>query len=333
MGRRAFKPEEILKEAIIVPTYKRPEFLYCCLRRIRAIEKEAEIFVFPDRGSMFDEDLKTVMLTPEFQPITLCWVPPHNYHGNSYNVLEAMRAVWNMQKHELIYYIEDDVMIHADFFDWHRFQHEDEPDIFASMAWVFNRYAPLTDDALFQPWYYAIGTCFHWKNLAKVVQHATPLYYDDMRGYIEKAFPKSKLNSPFGIEHFEQDGLIQRVLDLDRSQTVSSGITKCDHLGVIGYNRGWSRAESFYENCTTLKDRILRIEELIADPYWRAQLFGRDIIEREIGKELPKRNFRYEITTPQGWKSEFTSELDVKRLPSRINSVPVTPGTKIVLLS
>lgn len=310
-------------EVIIVPTYKRPEFLFCCVKRLREYSG-TPIVVFPDRGSGKDEGLAKVEQKFRGHGFSIQFVAEHDYHGNSANALEAMRWAYNAH-YDLVYYVEDDVMVHEDFFKWHRRMHQDWDDIFASMAWVFNRHAPLEDELLFQPWYYAIGTCFTRKKLETIIQHATPLYYADMQGYIEKRFRSSLLNTPFGIEHYEQDGLIQRIMDLDRSQTVSPGVAKCTHAGLIGYNRGWTHSDEFFRDCADFEQRVERVEQFIADPYWRAEVFGRDLVEREIGKRLPKRDFRYRVTIPGGWSSEFTSELLPNNLPRRINSVPMPP--------
>jgi hypothetical protein len=318
-------------EVCVIPTYKRPEFLYACVRRIREIEPDIPIAVFPDCGTWGDDGIYKVAERFMNENFRIHYVPEHSYHGNSMNALEALRWAFN-DRYDLTFYIEDDVMVHQDFFEWHRTVQEEWPDIFCSMAWVFNRHAPLADDYLFQPWYYAIGTCFRRSKLLHLIEHCSPLYYADMQGYIEKRFQSSKLNTPFGIEHYEQDGLIQRVIDLTRTQTCSPGIAKCTHAGLLGYNRGWTQSEEFFKDCGSFEERVERVEEFIADPYWRAEVFGRDVVEREIGRKLPKREFRYRMTLPGGWESEFQSELTPAKLPKRINSVPVTAETNFVLI-
>lgn len=304
-------------EVVIVPTYRRPELLFLCLKQIREIEPEIPILLFPDRGTWKDSQI--VEIGKKYHT-RIIFVPDHDFHGNSYNAMEAFRYIYN-EGWETIYYLEEDTLVHPDFFKWHREQHEHFPKIFASMAWIFNRHAPIHDDILFQPWYYAIGTCFQRDKLMKIVEHATPRYYEDMQGYIEKNFKASKLNSTFGIQHYEQDGLIQRILEVDKTQTVSPGITKCTHLGFGGYNRGWDTYAQFFEGCLSWEDRLSRLANLLGDPYWRAEIFGREIVEREIGYELPKRLLKYRITLPGGWESEIVSELKKDSLPRRINSV------------
>ena len=90
------------------------------------------------------------------------------------------------------------------------------------------------------------------------------------------------------------------------------------HIGASGYNRP---AGPKFEG--TLQERIAQVEGLLEDPYWRAELFTREVVEREIGHVLKKREYKYRITLPGGWESFCTSELTKDRLPKRINSVPL----------
>jgi hypothetical protein len=316
-------------EVVLVPTYKRPEMLFHCLALIRAFEPQIPISVFPDRGTLDDPELRDP-IEAFSDNVQWNWVAPHDYPGNTMNVMEAYRWAYN-ETFDLTYLIEDDVMIHPDFFKWHREQHDDEDshEIFASMAWIFNRHAPIVEMDMRQAWYYSIGTCFARDKLRLIVEHATSNYYGDMTGYLAKHFKTSPLNDPLNIQHFEQDGLIQRIIDQEKSQTVSPGIAKCTHLGFYGYNRGWSCDKEIYEGCSTFTERLSRLTKFLDDPYWRATVFGRAIVEREIGKALPKREFIYQVTLPNGFETTFVSELQQAQLPKRIHSVTLPEGTVI----
>lgn len=321
-----------MKEIVLVPTYKRPEMLFYCLSLIRAIEPRIPIAVFPDRGTYNDKEFTEVMDSFDPEVTLACVVPEHDYYGNTMNTMEAFRWAYNCGC-ERIFYVEDDVMVHWDFFKWHREIHEECEglEIFASMGWIFNRYAPITTDVLFQPWYYSVGTCFTREKLKLIVDHATPRYYKDMPGYIEKAFSGSSLNTVHqDIQHFEQDGLIQRVMDRDRSQVVCRGMASCTHLGTFGYNKGWEQRDGFYGDAKTFEERLVKLSQFLADPYWRASLFGREIVEREIGKELPPRLNKYLLRVGP-YECEYQSELKPEQFPKRLRSVPRTPEMEIVV--
>jgi len=81
----------------------------------------------------------------------------------------------------------------------------------------------------------------------------------------------------------------------------------------------------------TFAERVAKVERFMADPYWRASLMERSHVEREIGHTLPPRQFKYRVTLPNGWSSDFTSELSRNALPRRINSVTI--GSEAEILS
>jgi hypothetical protein len=325
------KEKTALREITIIPTYKRPEMLFYCMTLIRHFEPTMPIAIFPDHGTIGEIQELLQSFDPRITQAMM--VPDHGYYGNSYNTMEAFRWAYNCGA-DRIFYVEDDVMVHWDFFKWHREMHEEFGDvIFSSMAWVFNHYAPITEDPMFQPWYYSVGTCFSRNKLSLIAQHATPFYYEDMPGYIEKEFPDSPLSAgTMNVAHFEQDGLIQRILDRDKTQTVSSGMARCTHLGSFGYNKGWEQRDDFYGDAKTFEERVQKISEFIGDPYWRAELFGRPIVEREIGKILPPRLIKYRLKLGE-FECNYESELKIDQLPRRLRSVPRTPEMEIVVTS
>jgi hypothetical protein len=321
-----------MHEVVIVPCYLRPELLYCCLKRIRESQPWIPIHLFPDRGTWKDRQIIKIGL--EFDAI-IHVVADHDLYGNSYNTMEAYKWAWHAG-YEYVYLIESDVMVHPDFFSWHRKMHEEYRDegLFASMGWIFNREAPIVDGELFQPWFYSIGVCFHRTQLSSIIMHASPSYYCDMADYVRKHFKDSPLNDPQNIAHFEQDGLVQRILDQEKLQTVAPGIAKCSHMGFArSYGESSGRCyEDLFDGLTDFKDRVHRVEQLIADPYERVAYFGKNIVEREIGREIPKRTFRYRVILPGGWSTEFESELEVRKLPRRLASVEIPQDAKIGLV-
>ena len=138
------------KEVVIIPSYQRNEYLWCALRRIREQDRLVDILVFSDRS----EDNPEFRLVCHEWEARMKWIPKHDYFGNSYCVLEALRWAFE-QRYDLIHVNEDDAMQHPDCLAWHREVHAEHDFIFASCGWVFNLYAPITDDLAFAPWFYA----------------------------------------------------------------------------------------------------------------------------------------------------------------------------------
>lgn len=311
-------------ECVILTTWDRNHFLWCALRRIRLQDQQVRIVVFSDRGED-NAELREVARAFEAEVRV---IPIHDYYGNSFCTMEALRWAYD-QGFDLIHVNESDFMQSRDCLSWHRQVHDLFDDIFCSCGWVFNRQAPITDNRMFAPWFYAPNYSIRREKLAQVVKHANPLYYNNMRGYVLKTFPDSLLHAKGMQENtgfWEQDAIFQYCIEQDKSQVAWNGIAKGAHCGASGYNRP---AGPKFEG--SLEDRIAQVEALIEDPWWRAELFTREVVEREIGHVLPKREFKYRITIPGGWESELKSELKKERLPNRLNSVNLPIGSVVEL--
>lgn len=315
----------MIKEAVLVPTFRRNHFLWACLRRIRVQDQRIPIIVFSDRGED-TEELRHVCGT---FGAGLEITPVHNYYGNSYSVMEALRWAYRMHI-DTVFVNEDDFMQGEDCLNWHRRALDLPGNFFCSCGWVFNQHAPISDDLMFAPWFYAPNYAIRRGKLGQLIRHANPLYYANMRDYVLKAFPDSLLHAKGTQENtqfFEQDAIFQYCIEQDKSQVVWNGIAKGCHVGAQGYNR---MAGPVFEGA--LQERVAQVEELISDPWWRAELFTRPVVEREIGYVLEKRQLRYRVTLPGGWSSELTSELTLNRLPKRLNSVNL-PAESVVVLA
>jgi len=316
-----------MRECIVIPTYRRTELLYCCLRRLRMQDSTVPIFVFSDRGETSYDLEKTCA---EFD-VTLILQSKHGFHGNSYNSGEALKFAYNCG-YEFVTYVEDDAFCKPDLLAWTREQHEMWSDIFCSCGWVFNHHLTIEEQIYFVPWIYIPQFSIRREKLKLIAEHLNPLYYQDMWAYIQKHFRENKLNALYpDVVHYEIDGLIQRIIMEGTAQVVWNGIGKVEHMGMAGYNRGgYDRYNELFDS-PKFMERVKKIEDFAADPYWRMSIFGREIVEREIGHRLEKRMNRYRVTLPGGWESTFTSELGLLALPRRVNSVPVTPDMQLVV--
>ena len=281
--------------------------------------------VFSDRGED-NEELHSVVRRWNCH---LKVAPIHDFYGNSFNTLEAMR--WAVEcKFDLIHILEDDAMPHPDWLSWYRVAHERFDDIFCACGWVFNLHAPITNDMMFAPWFYAPSSSWKREKLALVTRHANPRYYCDMQRYILENFPNSILHDKGRqrtTKFYEQDAVCQYVMEQDKSQVAWRASALVDHCGIEGYNKPDGPK---FEG--TLEERIAQVESLIADHYWRADIFSRKVVEREIGHELPKRNLRYLVKLPGGWSTEYTSELPKHQLPKKVHSVVLPKEAEIISL-
>ena len=317
-----------MRECVVIPTTAdRNHYLYCALKRIRAQDSKLDIAVFLDRSC--GGNAEALAVVGEFGA-ALYYVGLHDFYGNSFAAMTAYSWAYE-QEYDLVHYNESDTMQHPDCLDWHREQHEMFPSIFASCGWVFNQKSPLLPDVMFAPWIYAPNFGIARDKLALVVKHSVPEYFENPRDYVLKTWPNSILHSRGTQENtafFEQDAVLQYVLMEHRLQVAWRGTALVDHVGASGYNRPKGLV---FEG--TLDERVTKVESLIADPHTRAEIFGRSIVEREIGRVLPKRERVYTISLPGGWRSEFVSELKPGMLPKVINSVRIADYEGAVITS
>ena len=315
-------------EVTVITTYKRDPLLYVTLRRLRKVY-DGPVVVFSDRG--YDSaDLRKCVSDWHADRVIR---EKHDRHGNTVNASEALKWAYR-SRFELTHYLEDDSLVGPHWRDWTLKVHESDR-IFCSAGWVCTREFPYADFTYFAPWIYIPQFSIKRDKLAEIVRHLKPEYYDDMRGYIQKTFPNTPLNkmTATAINHYEIDGLIQHILMENQGcQVAWNSMPTVMHLGFGGYNRGgYENFDQFFFDCGTFEEKVAKVETLADDPYWRAQLFGRQLVECESGS-LPKRSFRYHISLPGGWESEMISELEMTTLPPVLNSVRVGPSAKIALV-
>jgi hypothetical protein len=250
-----------MKEVVIVPTYDRSEFLYCCLEAIRAVESTIPIHVFPDRGT--DESA----VTSQFPGVTEHKTLQHSYHGNSFNMLEALK--WAYQQNERwdrVYVIEDDAIINGTFFSWSRQALVMWPDSFAACAWQYSPDALVSDGPdLRIPWYLSVCTALPRSSIFSVVQHARIDYYGDMKGYLDRTYPASHRR---GSMHYEQDGLILRVMESESKRAVWPRRPRATHCGFRGYHMSTEKATG------SLEERIAIIKLALKNPQLLTRLMS-----------------------------------------------------------
>jgi hypothetical protein len=206
-------------QVVIVPAWRRPEFLWACLQRLLVADREDLRYLLAlDRGhthetariaSVFRKRLGVNRVDTS--------VRRHAYKGNSYNVLEAYREAANRPSSsarvELVHLIEEDILIGADYFDYHDRAHALTPDTFAVTACRNQKYPPGVEppadpEAVYRyPHCQSLGLSFRPDMVRSFLRHATRGYYHNPGLYCRVHFPDSEIHPG----HHEQDGLINRV--------------------------------------------------------------------------------------------------------------------------
>ena len=260
------------KGVVIIPCWRRPEFLGACLHYIRQADgwdDYAYLFAVDNHRATtarFDPQvLKVIERFPGEKVLKIR--NPHDFHGNSYNVLEAYREAMEMDIPGLIFLIETDIFIGKDFFTFHEAAHEIDSDTFYVSACrnQNNKQAgslPADPEAVYY-WnrYQSLGNSFKPITLATyVLQHCTPEYYGNMHPYCKRHFPLSEFGRSLP-PWWEQDGLINRIMEKDNLQGIFPFAPRAYHAGYEGYNR---KGESLPSGMV-LEDKISAILSMTED--------------------------------------------------------------------
>lgn len=243
-----------MREVVLVPTFQRPEFLYCCLEAIRVAEPLISLHVFADRGT------NEIAICEEFGAASHS-APVHRYHGNSYNVLESLKWAYQ-QMYEIIYIIEDDSIIDPSFFSWCRNALEHPPfnePPFAACGWRASPDLKPTDGPdMLLGWYLSVAAALPRRSVYSIVQHARPEYYADMQNYLDRAYPNSHRRKSM---HYEQDGLTLRVSEAESKRCVWPRRPRAVHIGWRGYHMPEGKDLE-----GTFEDRVALVRLAIKNP-------------------------------------------------------------------
>lgn len=212
-----------MQDLVLVPTFDRPEMLWLCLEHLAQCPtvKDVQIRVVVDAhiGQPPPNKAEIEAVLEKFPQLSLQvgYRTPHQFHGNSYNLLMAYQDAYHTEA-EFVYLVEDDVMVHPLFFAWHRLQHQD-PELGCSIAVVKEPQYGV---------YASLGVCFRRERLKMIVPHCRVGYFQNMREYCRVHFSRMKSDC-------EQDGLFCRLLV--GKTVVWASTSLAQHVGWYGYHR------------------------------------------------------------------------------------------------
>jgi hypothetical protein len=232
------------RDVLVIPCWRRPEFLWHCLDNLRRAEGIGDLHVLfrPDRG----HDPRNLEVIDEFGPQLGSFeidVPPHCPYRRgkqSANVLGGyLRAAATTRRY--VFLLEEDVMVARDFLRWHYAVQAAQPQLFCSIAARnTNRAVPEAADpeAYYVTTldYCSLGVCFERSVIARrIAPHVRREYFEDPAGYCQQHFSGSKV----GAGHVEHDGLIRRIQEEHgaRRPIAYPYRPRAFHAGFFGYQR------------------------------------------------------------------------------------------------
>lgn len=225
-------------EIVIVPAWRRPDFLQACLERLAAADEGTQRYVISlDRGHTRQVAQVATEFVQRIGPVRAsARHRVHPYRGNSYNVLHSYREAI-AENPPLIHLVEEDVFVADDYFAWHRGAHALVPDAFAVSGARNQNFAddpqPVDGAVYIAPHYQSVAVSFRPERLAPVMKHAISTYYGNCVKYCRKVFPRTQI--PHG--NAEQDGLINRVAEATHGKIVYPMAPVAYHAGFVGYHR------------------------------------------------------------------------------------------------
>jgi hypothetical protein len=251
------------RDIVVLPCWRRPEFLWHCLDNISRAEGSADLTVMlrPDTGFSTD-NLEIARSFADRLQIEISHATPAPYKRTkqSANVLLGYLHAAASAK-QYVFLIEEDVMVGRDFFRWHReVQSAVANPLFCSIGTRNpNRTLTLPDDVtayyLSSGDFCSIGVCFDKEILQeKVAPHVNMTYMAKPKKYIRRHFKNSRI----GLGFVEQDGLIRRIQEQTALPIAWPCVPRGFHAGFYGYNRA-GRVEG------DLQTRISTLTETIYD--------------------------------------------------------------------
>lgn len=228
-----------MKEIVIIPAWRRPEFLKAALYRLAiADDGRPEYWICLDRGYLGSLTPVTTWFKRRMAPRVRIGTRSHNYKGNSFNVLMSYRDAL-AEGADLIHLIEEDILVGADYFDFHRRAHELAPDTFSVSAcrnqqFVAGHEPPDDETAVWRhPAYQSLGVSFKAERLKAIIPHAKRAYFTQPVAYCRRYFPHTAINP----NNAEQDGLLHRLSENAGLSSTYAAVPRAYHAGFVGYHR------------------------------------------------------------------------------------------------
>ena len=257
-----------MRDIILIPTYKRPEYLAVCLQHIMAAPSNVQRCIFVQHDfhvgdSTQDMNDSRWIATFLDDCSAFSILQTHTRQGNSFNCFSLYRKALALPDVRYIYLIEDDVIVASDFFRWHEAVNA-RVDYFSTIGWkcLRNPEVKMIEDqkAYIESArdYASIGVCWKPSRLAEFIQHDVDSYYQNQSHYLAAAFPGSPIPS---WQWTEQDGIVMRMMAENKGRLNAWPVVpRCAHIGVQGYHR-----QGGHKFTGSLSDRIGKLQLAIID--------------------------------------------------------------------
>ena len=290
----------------MIPCWRRAEFLWQCLDNLtRAAQFDTVHVLFrPDTG-FSPETLEVIHAfadrMPDFE-IQIADPCPFRRTKPSANFLLGLLHAATTAR-QLVYLVEEDIMVGRDFFRWHRTVQADAGPLFCSIP-VKNPNRSLTLPDAPDGYYLSSGDscsngmCFDKHVLQRLIApHVNMAYLRSPKKYIRRTFPASKI----GLGFVEQDGLIRRIQERTNLPIAWPCVPRAFHAGFYGARGGWQNFKLPDGMKGSLQDRVKLLATTIYDAdAMRTEIDSPEFLETcmPCRLELPVWNSLRQIDVP-----------------------------------
>lgn len=238
-----------MPNVVIIPCHSRPEFLGACLNRISLAEgweKNHYLFCVDDHkfagGAYNPQVIEVIKQFPGEKTVKIR--PKDSIRSNTRNVLEGYKEAHRIATDtggDLVYLIEEDILIARDFFTFHERVQAVTDEFFVSACRNQNYKAatklPAEPESVYTyPRYQSLGNSFKLNQVAKFLPHCNGAYYGNMWDYLKNHFKGPKVTAFQGM-WCEQDGMLNRFMAQNDLLGIFPYIPRAYHAGFYGYNR------------------------------------------------------------------------------------------------
>lgn len=239
------------KNIVVMPTLKRPEFLALALEKLSRAQYVEEVDVRICLDDCPDTTLDEVEYVRDtyFPTADILRAKSHVAAlSGCWNILHALKSGYDSGAN-LVFLVEEDVMVYPDYFDWHVKAHEiwdllDMP-LLATCGRYCSRYL--------ESYYTNPGACLSRALLTALVPHINDEFFADRRGYMDRTFGIWEEASDL------DDGLIRRVIRATGATVRYPTDPAVAHQGYHQYGRSAGNKTS-----GTITERIEQLRLILA---------------------------------------------------------------------
>ena len=230
----------MLKNIVVMPTFRRTEMLALSLQRLSAADSDLDVRIYQD--SCDEKRLDDVEYVRDlYYPSAQIYVAhPHvSAPSGAWNILNSLKQGYESGA-DRIFLLEEDVLVYPGYFEWSLQQH-----------WAFatcgRRVARHSSDYYTNP-----GASFRSTNLACIIPHICAEFFADRRAYLDRTFGEMCDASDL------DDGLIRRVIRQQNGFVAYPEKPLVSHIGWQYYNK-----LDIYKNDGTIQERIENLRAMM----------------------------------------------------------------------